>query len=172
MACPPTLCRLYIEIWFHNCVNLSFLGNKQLITSRYVTWEDETIWRNSDDIFASHKLTLLHRHVRRLVTASFADKYWASMGWGEWKFVQMFQVAWPCPYMVKNFKNLLLRNQEADDLETWYTASGTQVLPMFSYDDPALTLTIFMTGSNLLLNASAWVKAYLALNANVFPSLF
>ena len=31
------------------------------------------------------------------------------------------------PYMVKNFKNLLLRNQEAEDLKTWYTASGTQV---------------------------------------------
>ena len=33
------------------------------------------------------------------------------------------------PYKVKTFKNLLLRNQEADDLETWYTASGTQVRP-------------------------------------------
>ena len=73
--------------------------------------------------------------------------------------------------MVKNFKNLL-QNQEADDLETWYTASGTRVLPMFSYDDPGLTLTIFMTGSNLFPNASAWVKAYTALSANVFPSLF
>ena len=29
----------------------------------------------------------------------------------------------------KNLKNLLLQNQEADDLETWYTAMGTQVLP-------------------------------------------
>ena len=29
----------------------------------------------------------------------------------------------------KNLKNFLLWNQEADDLETWYTASGTQVLP-------------------------------------------
>ena len=65
--------------------------------------------------------------------------------------------------MVKNFKNILLQNHEADDLETWYTATGTRVLPMFSYDDPGLTLTIFMTGSNLFLNASAWVKAYTAL---------
>ena len=66
----------------------------------------------------------------------------------------------------------LLWNQEADDLEAWYTASGTRVLPMFLYGDPGLTLTIFMTGSNLFLNASAWVKTYTALNANVFPSLF
>ena len=41
---------------------------------------------------------------------------------------------------------------------------------MVSYGDPGLTLTIFMTGSNLFLNASAWVKAYIALSANVFPS--
>ena len=61
---------------------------------------------------------------------------------------------------------------KADDLETWYTASGPQVLPMFSYDDTGLTMTIFMTESNLFLNASAWVKAYTALSANVFPSLF
>ena len=43
---------------------------------------------------------------------------------------------------------------------------------MFSYDDPGLTLTIFMTGSNLFTNASAWVKAYTALSGNVFPRFF
>ena len=58
--------------------------------------------------------------------------------------------------MVENLKNLL-RNQEADDLKTWYTASGLGVLPMFSYGDSGLTLTIFMTGSNLFPNASALV---------------
>ena len=73
--------------------------------------------------------------------------------------------------MVKNLKNLL-QNQEADGLETWSTATRTRVLPMFSYDDPGVTMTIFMTVSNLFLNASAWVKAYTALSANVFPSLF
>ena len=50
-----------------------------------------------------------------------------------WKFVQMFRVTrprWlPGPYMVKTLKNLLLRNQEADYLETCYTASSNQVLP-------------------------------------------
>ena len=43
---------------------------------------------------------------------------------------------------------------------------------MFSYEDPGLTLTIFMTGSNLFPNASAWMKAHTALSALVFPSLF
>ena len=32
------------------------------------------------------------------------------------------------PIYVKNLKNLLLRNQKADDLETWYAASGARVL--------------------------------------------
>ena len=48
---------------------------------------------------------------------------------GELKFVQLFQVTWPrllpCPCMVKTLKNLLLRNQKADDIETWYTALST-----------------------------------------------
>ena len=33
--------------------------------------------------------------------------------------------------MVKNFKNIFLWNQEADDFETWYTASVTRVLTIF-----------------------------------------
>ena len=28
------------------------------------------------------------------------------------------------PYVVKTFKKLLLQNQKADDLETWYVALG------------------------------------------------
>ena len=32
------------------------------------------------------------------------------------------------PIYGKNLKKNLLRNQKADDLETWYAASGTQVL--------------------------------------------
>ena len=63
-------------------------------------------------------------------------------------------------------------NHEADDLKTWYTALGTRVLPILSNNDPGLILTIFMTRSDLFPNASAWVKAYTALSAHVFPSLF
>ena len=70
----------------------------------------------------------------------------------------MFLVTWPNPYMVKNFENLLLRNQEADDLQTWYTASGTRVLPTSSNDDPGLTLTIFITVSNLFSECSCISK--------------
>ena len=35
----------------------------------------------------------------------------------------------PCPYMVKILQNLPLWNQKADDLESWYAALGTQILP-------------------------------------------
>ena len=35
----------------------------------------------------------------------------------------------PRPLYGKNIQNQLLRNQEADDLETWYTVLGTQVQP-------------------------------------------
>ena len=32
------------------------------------------------------------------------------------------------PIYGKNLKNLFLRNQNTDDLETWYAASGARVL--------------------------------------------
>ena len=90
-------------------------------------------------------------------------------------FVQIFRVTrprWlPDAYMVKTLKNLLLRNQEIDDHETWYTASSSEVLPYCSNDDTGLTLTIFVTWPNLFPNASAWVKLYTAYS-HVFPSLF
>ena len=35
------------------------------------------------------------------------------------------------PIYGKNLKKFLLRNQKADDLETWYASSGAQVLPSF-----------------------------------------
>ena len=56
---------------------------------------------------------------------------WSLHGKLGWKFVQMFWVTWPrwLPGMVKTLKNLLFWNQEANDIETWYTALGTQVLP-------------------------------------------
>ena len=60
--------------------------------------------------------------------------------------------------MVKTFKSLLLWNENVDDLEIFYTASGTQAQPNISNDDTGLTLTMFMTWSNLFPNASAWVK--------------
>ena len=59
------------------------------------------------------------------------------------KFVQLVQVTlprWPpYPYLIKKkkkkkkktYKNLLLRNQKADDIETWYAALGARVLSSF-----------------------------------------
>ena len=46
-----------------------------------------------------------------------------------WSHDQDGRHAHICPYIVKTLKNLFLWNQKADDLETWYTALGTQLLP-------------------------------------------
>ena len=66
---------------------------------------------------------------------------------GERKFVQTVLVTWrrwpPYPYMVKTLKNLLLRNQKADDLETWYAASGARVLPSLFKWWPWVDLDLF-----------------------------
>ena len=45
--------------------------------------------------------------------------------------------------MVKTFKNLLLQNHKADDLESWYAAFGTQVLPNLSTWRSWVDLDIF-----------------------------
>ena len=50
----------------------------------------------------------------------------------------------------KNFKNLYLPNQKADDLETWYLALAIRVI-IYANDDPVLTLTYLKTRSNLKL---------------------
>ena len=66
---------------------------------------------------------------------------------GERKFVQMVLVTWPswppCPYMVKSLKNLLLRNENADDLETWYAVLWTRVLPSLFKWWPWVDLDLF-----------------------------
>ena len=74
----------------------------------------------------------------------------------------MVQVTWPswppCSYMVKSLNNLLLWNQKADDLETWYAASGARILPNLLNEDPELTSTYFTTRSNLVPYAFVWEK--------------
>ena len=59
--------------------------------------------------------------------------------------------------MVKTLNNLL-RNQKADDLETWYAASGARVLPSLFKDDPGLTLTYFTARPISVPNAFVWEK--------------
>ena len=54
------------------------------------------------------------------------------------------------PVMVKTLKNLLLQNQKADDLESWYVASVLEYYQVCSNDDLKLTMTYFMAKSNLV----------------------
>ena len=81
------------------------------------------------------------------------------MGWGN---ESLLKCSWshdqewpPCPYMVKTLNNLLLWNQKADDLESWYATSGAQVS---SNNDPEWSLTYFTTRSNLVPYAFVWKK--------------
>ena len=71
------------------------------------------------------------------------------MGWGNERWP-------PCPYMVKTLKNLLLRNQKADNLEAWYAAWVLEYYQVCSNDDPGLTLTDFTARSNLVPYAFVW----------------
>ena len=56
---------------------------------------------------------------------------WSLHGSGERKFIHGVWVTWlrwpPRPYMVKPFKNLLLKNQRANDFVAWYVALGPWV---------------------------------------------
>ena len=47
------------------------------------------------------------------------------------------------PLYGKNLKNLLLWNQTADDFETWYAASGAQVLPNLLNFWPWVDINLF-----------------------------
>ena len=62
------------------------------------------------------------------------------------------------PRYGQNIKNLLVWNQKAYDLETWFPALGSGVLQNYSNDDTKLTLTYFMT-SNLVPWAFKWKDA-------------
>ena len=51
----------------------------------------------------------------------------------------------------KNIKNLSLWNQMADDLESWYAASGSlKYYQVYSGDDSGFTFTYFTARSNLV----------------------
>ena len=47
------------------------------------------------------------------------------------------------PIYGKNLKKLLLRNQKADDLESWYATSGARVLPSLFKWWPWVDLDLF-----------------------------
>ena len=64
------------------------------------------------------------------------------------------------PIYGKNFKNLLLQNQKAHDLGTWYVALGFWAYQVCSNDDPRLTLT-YLTSRSKLPN-SAGSNSYMS----------
>ena len=84
---------------------------------------------NSDSIFSNFFSSITSRPIEA--------KFHVVLQWDGGMHVRSIQVTrprWPpYPYMVKTFKNLLLRNERADDLEEiWFAAFGTQVLSTLS----------------------------------------
>ena len=101
-------------------------------------WVHEPIWISKVKVIPWTKVTQI-QHFQ----TSFPEKPLSRLkpdfmlifhGMGERKFVQMVQVTWPrwplCPYMVKI---LLLCNPKADDLDSWYAASGIGYLSTTKY---------------------------------------
>ena len=103
-----------------------------------------------------HSFTLIQGHSDstfenffsyKLLRRSKPNFMWSLREMEEWKFIQVVLVTWPiwlpCPYMVKALKNLLLRNWKVNDLECWYTALGTRVLPSLFKWWPWIDLDLF-----------------------------
>ena len=60
------------------------------------------------------------------------------------------------PIYGKNHKKLLLRNQLADVVATWYTASGSFYYQVCSNDDPSLIFDLFTQRSSLVPYSSLY----------------
>ena len=73
--------------------------------------------------------------------------------------------------MVKTVKNLRTKRPVTLKLGIQDRVLKYYQFEICSNEDTGLTLTIFMTWSNLFHNASAWVKAYTAYS-HVFPRLY
>ena len=96
-------------------------------------WFYEPIWKS--------KVKVIHWPWSKVIqTQTFSNFCWLKPNFmwtlhamEEWKWIQMVYVTWPrwplCSYMVKTFKNLILGNRKADDLETLYAVLVTRVLP-------------------------------------------
>ena len=62
------------------------------------------------------------------------------------------------PIYGKNLKKSSSPEPKADDLETWYAASGLKYYQVCSNHDPGLTLTYFTTRSDMITYAFVWEK--------------
>ena len=86
---------------------------------------------------------------------------WSLLWMGERRLVQ--RSTWqrwpPCPYMVKNIKDIFLCNRKADDLETWYTTLCTRVLPSLFKWCPWVDLNLFYGKVKVILQkrSKQWI---------------
>ena len=71
------------------------------------------------------------------------------------------------PIYGKNLKNLLLWNQTADDLESWYTTSGTRVLPSLLPSRPSVRRPSSTIFKDLLLQNRLAYQSQMSYGASV-----
>ena len=134
-------------------VKIKKIGSKKKIVflahlSRRLIWWAYRIGRPPSSVVRRrrrpHSLNIFSSETTGPIKVNFI---WSFYGMGEGKFAQMFLVTWPrwppCPFMVKTLKNLLLWNQKANDLETWYATLGARVLPSLLKWWPWVDLDLF-----------------------------
>ena len=102
-------------------------------------WVHGDLWQLKAKVMHWHlsKVTQIQNFkllfLKKILACLKPNSTWSLHGILVWKCVQMIRVTWPRwppgSYMVKTFKYQRLRNQDADNIETSYTASATQVLP-------------------------------------------
>ena len=121
-----------------------------------VNWVHEPMWILKANVIQwpwTTSANFFFLETTRPIEAKFHEEP-PSDGGGR-NFVQMAQVTlpiWPpCPYVVKTLK-ILLWNPKADDIESWYVASGARVLSSL------FKLTYFTTMSNFAPYAFVWEK--------------
>ena len=113
------------------------------LSQRLIQWWAYRIGRPPSSVCHPHSLNIFSSETTWLMDAKFHMESPWDVGTNVCSNGLGHMTRWlPCPYMVKTFKNLL-RNQKADDLETWYEASGALVLPSLFKWWPWVDLDLF-----------------------------
>ena len=111
----------YVTLWLHCDINMARKN-----------WNIIYVWTAYMFLLENEYKSVLPRNAHGTYKAACTKMVLVT--WPRWP---------PCPYMVKTFKNFLLWNLKADDLETWYAASSSRVLPKLFKLCPWIDLDLF-----------------------------
>ena len=119
------------------------------------TWQFMTTQGHSLTVVQGHSGSTFSNFFSQETARPIEDKFHMEPPWDMGN--ENLLMSWP--YMVK--KNSKILFFETKKPMTWNLIYSIVLdyHQFFSNDDPVLTLTIFMTGSNLFPNASVWVTS-------------